>query len=98
MRKYLIFISCLLSVLSFSSCSPRDFLTRRLAADLLRHVAVQQVLKDFPSPRPFTTVLKGITDPVTLYRLTLPAELAGCDATPDVSRSHPPLDKRTKRS
>src|SRR5437879_11044103 len=35
MRKYLIFISCLLSVLSFSSCSPRDFLTRRLAADLI---------------------------------------------------------------
>jgi hypothetical protein len=29
-------------------------------------------------------VLKGITDPVTLYRLTLPAEPAGCDETPAV--------------
>jgi hypothetical protein len=35
MRKYLIFISCLLCTLLFSSCSPRDFLTRRLAADLI---------------------------------------------------------------
>jgi len=36
MRKYLIFIiSCLLSAILFSSCSPRDFLTRRLAADLI---------------------------------------------------------------
>ena len=50
-----------------------------LTADLLHHMAVQQVLKDFPTPRPFTTVLKGITGPVTLYRLTLPAEPAGCD-------------------
>jgi len=53
-----------------------------LTADLLRHMAVQQVLKGFSIPRPFTTVLKGITDPVTLYRLTLPAEPAGCDETP----------------
>ena len=56
-----------------------------LTADLLHHMAVQQVLKGFPSPRPFTTVLKGITGPVTLYRLTLPDEPAGCDATPAVS-------------
>jgi hypothetical protein len=54
-------------------------------ADLLRHMAVQQVLKSFPTPRPFTAVLKGITDPVTLYRLTLPAESASCDDTPAVS-------------
>ena len=53
-----------------------------LTADLLRHMAVQQVLKGFPIPRPFTTVLQGITDPVTLYRLTLPVEPAGCDETP----------------
>jgi hypothetical protein len=50
-----------------------------LTADLLHHMTVQQVLKDFPTPRPFTTVLKGITGPVTLYRLTLPAEPAGYD-------------------
>jgi hypothetical protein len=56
-----------------------------LTADLLHHMTVQQVLKDFPTPRPFTTVLKGITGPVTLYRLTLPAEPAGYDATPAVS-------------
>jgi hypothetical protein len=56
-----------------------------LTADLLRHMAIQQVLKGFPTPRPFTAVLKGITDPVTLYRLTLPAEPAGCDETPAVS-------------
>jgi adenylate cyclase len=43
-----------------------------LTADLLHHMAVQQVLKDLPSPRPFATALKGITGPVTLYRLTLP--------------------------
>jgi hypothetical protein len=30
-------------------------------------------------------VLKGLADPVTLYRLTLPAEPAGCDETPAVS-------------
>jgi class 3 adenylate cyclase len=53
-----------------------------LTADLVCHMAVQQVLKGFPTPRPFTTVLKGITDPVTLYRLTLPAEPAGWDETP----------------
>jgi adenylate cyclase len=56
-----------------------------LTADLLHYMAVQQVLKDFPAPRPFTTALKGVTDPVTLYRLTLPAEPAGCDATLAVS-------------
>jgi adenylate cyclase len=56
-----------------------------LSADLLRHMAVQQVLKGFLPPRPFTAVLKGITDPVTLYRLTLPAEPADSDATPAVS-------------
>src|SRR5262249_20050467 len=53
-----------------------------LTADLLRHVAVKQVLKDFPTPRPFTTVLKGITDSVTLYRLTLQGASAGCAETP----------------
>lgn len=53
-----------------------------LTANLLRHIAVQQVLKDFPTPRPFTTVLKGITGPVTLYRLTLQAEPSGCEETP----------------
>jgi class 3 adenylate cyclase len=53
-----------------------------LTADLLHLMAVQQVLKGFPVPRPFTTVLKGITDPVTLYRLTLPAAPAGCEETP----------------
>jgi adenylate cyclase len=53
-----------------------------ITADLLRHMAVQQVLKDFPTPRPFTAVLKGITDPVTLYRLTPQGEPAGCDERP----------------
>jgi class 3 adenylate cyclase len=53
-----------------------------LTADLLHHMAVQQVLKGFPRPRPFTTVLKGITGPVTLYRLMQPAEPADRDATP----------------
>src|SRR5262245_55676802 len=56
-----------------------------LTADLLHYMAVQQVLKDLPTPRPFTTVLKGVADPVTLYRLTLPAEPAGCDETLAVS-------------
>ena len=53
-----------------------------VTADLLRHQAVQQVLKGFPTPRPFTVLLKGIADPVTLYRLTLPGQPAGCDETP----------------
>ncbi len=53
-----------------------------LTADLLRLMAVQQVLKDFPTPRPFTAVLKGITGSVTLYRLTLQAEPSGCEETP----------------
>ena len=56
-----------------------------LTADLLHHMAVQQVLKDFPPPTPFTTRLKGITDSVTLYRLTLPAESASCGEMPAVS-------------
>jgi adenylate cyclase len=56
-----------------------------LTADILHHMAVQQVLKGFPTPRPFTAVLKGITGAVTLYRLTLPAEPAGCDEMPAVS-------------
>ena len=46
-------------------------------ADLLRYMAVQQVLKGFPTPRPFTAVLKGITGPMTLYRLKLEAEPSG---------------------
>jgi class 3 adenylate cyclase len=52
-----------------------------LTAALLHHTAVQQVLKGYPTPRPFTAVLKGLADPVTLYRLTLPAEPAGRDKT-----------------
>lgn len=35
MRKASIFVLCLLGPLLFCSCSPRDFLTRRLAADLI---------------------------------------------------------------
>jgi hypothetical protein len=35
MRKQLILVLCLAGQLLLSSCSPRDFLTRRLAADLL---------------------------------------------------------------
>jgi hypothetical protein len=35
MRKVCIFALCVLSVSNLSSCSPRDFLTRRLAADLI---------------------------------------------------------------
>jgi class 3 adenylate cyclase len=53
-----------------------------LTADLLHHIAVQQVLKDFPTPRPFTATLKGITGPVMLYRLTPQAEPADCAVTP----------------
>ena len=53
-----------------------------VTADLLRHLAVQQVLKGFPTPRPFTVLLKGIADPVTLYRLTLPGQPADCDEIP----------------
>jgi class 3 adenylate cyclase len=53
-----------------------------LTADLLRYMVVQQALKGFPTPRPFTAVLKGITGPVTLYRLTLHAEPSGCEETP----------------
>ena len=35
MRRTLALSSCLASLLLLSSCSPRDFLTRRLAADLI---------------------------------------------------------------
>ena len=35
MRKHFISTVCLFSVLLFASCSPRDFLTRRLATDLI---------------------------------------------------------------
>ena len=52
-----------------------------LTADILHYMAVQQVLKGLPRPGPFTAMLKGITGPVMLYRLTLPAEPAGCDET-----------------
>src|SRR5260370_15954533 len=35
MRKPSILVVCVVGLLLFSSCSPRDFLTRRLAADLI---------------------------------------------------------------
>jgi len=35
MRKSFIFVLCAVTMLLLSSCSPRDFLTRRLAADLI---------------------------------------------------------------
>ena len=35
MKKTLTIVACLVSVLLHSSCSPRDFLTRRLAGDLI---------------------------------------------------------------
>src|ERR1700756_381686 len=35
MRNTFILAGCVVSLLLFSSCSPRDFLTRRLAADLI---------------------------------------------------------------
>jgi len=56
-----------------------------LTADLLHHMAVQQVLKGLPSPSAFTAELKGITGPVTLYRFTLPPEPACCNETSAVS-------------
>jgi class 3 adenylate cyclase len=53
-----------------------------VTVDLLRHLAVQQVLKGLPTPRPFTVLLKGIAGPMTLYRLTLPGQPADCDEIP----------------
>ncbi len=35
MRKPFIFVICIISLIPLSACSPRDFLTRRLAADLI---------------------------------------------------------------
>jgi hypothetical protein len=62
MRKLSILVLCIVSLLSLSSCSPRDFLTRRLAADLIASsntFRASQPLqlntgivssKDYPSP------------------------------------------------
>ena len=47
MRKILILAPCLLLSLIFSACSPRDFLTRRLAADLI------SASDAFRAPQPF---------------------------------------------
>lgn len=47
MRKALTIIACLLCLGLFSSCSPRDFLTRRLAGDLIAGSSV------FKSPQQF---------------------------------------------